>query len=180
MMIFSFSNTLNSIVIGIDYKLAPISKFPDIFDENYKVYRKIVQNCEKLFGFKINKLALSGDSCGGHFCLNILKNCIKDNIKKPDGLLLIYPSTRVIFDNMSPSFGMSCRDPLIQISLLGHTQNTVLELEKFKLENYHDQDTLNFFLTDSSIIKQFPKTFIIVATNDPLKDESYMLADFLL
>ena len=30
------------------------------------------------------------------------------------------------------------------------------------------------------IIKHFPKTYLIVASNDPMKDESFFLADFLL
>lgn len=160
--------------------MAPESKFPNIFEENYLTYKKIVQNCEKLFGFKINKLALAGDSCGGHFCLNIVKNCIKENIRKPDGLLLIYPSTRVIFDNMGPSFGMSCRDSLIEISLFGHIQRALLDLDNFTLDYYNKDENLNFLCSNTKIIEKFPKTYLIVATNDPMKDESFILADFLL
>ena len=94
-------------VISIDYTVAPKAKYPHIFEENFKAYKKIVENSESLFGFKIVKLALAGDSCGGHFCLDIAKNAIKHGVRKPDGLLLIYPSTRIVFENMGPSFGIS-------------------------------------------------------------------------
>ena len=166
--------------MSIDYTVAPRSKFPNIFVDNFKAYKKIVLNCEKLFGFRINKLALAGDSCGGHFCLDIVKNCIKSKIRKPDGLLLIYPSTRIVFDNMGPSFSMSCRDSFIEISLLGNMQRAVLDLENFTLDEYEKEENLNFYLTNHKIIKEFPRTYLIVATNDPMKDESFILADFLL
>ena len=167
-------------MISIDYTVAPKNKYPNIFQENFKAYKKIVQNSEKLFGFKINKLSLAGDSAGGHFCLEIVKQSIINNVRKPDGLLLIYPSTRIVFDNMGPSFGMSCRNSFIEISLLGNMQRSVLDLNKHNLDHFDNDENLNFYLTNRRIIHEFPKTYIIVATNDPMKDESFILADFLL
>jgi len=178
--LINFSNALDSVVISIDYTVAPKSKYPAIFNENYQAYKKIVQQSEKLFGFRINKLVLTGDSCGGHFCLDVMRNCIKDGIRKPDGCLLIYPSTRIVFDNMGPSFGMTCRDSVIEISLMGNMQRAVLDLEKLSIEHYEKDNTFNFYKTHGNIIAQFPKTYIIVASHDPMKDESFILADFLL
>jgi len=168
------------VIISIDYTVAPKAKYPHIFEENFKAYKKIVENSEKLFGFKIVKLALAGDSCGGHFCLDIVKNAIKNNVRKPDGLLLIYPSTRIVFENMGPSFGISCRDSFIEISLIGNMQKAVLDLENFDLDHYDKDENLNFYKTPKEIISKFPKTYIILASNDPLKDESFILADYLL
>ena len=125
-------------------------------------------------------MSLAGDSCGGHFCLDIVKQCIINNVRKPDGLLLIYPSTRIVYDNMGPTFGMACRDSFIEISLMGNIQRAVLDLEKENLDYYDKDENLNFYLTNSKIIQKFPKTYIIVASNDPMKDESFILADFLL
>jgi len=178
--LINFSNTLDSVVISIDYTVAPKNKYPGIFQENFLAYKKIVENSEKLFGFKINKLTLTGDSCGGHFCLDILRHCIKENVRKPDGCVLIYPSTRIVFDNMGPSFGMTCRDSVIEISLMNNMQKAVLDLEKNSLDHYENQESMDFYKTDLNVIKQFPKTYIIVASHDPMKDESYILADFLL
>jgi len=178
--LINFSNALDSVVISIDYTVAPKNKYPGIFQENFLSYKKIVENCEKLFGFQINKLTLTGDSCGGHFCLDIVRHCIKENVRKPDGIVLIYPSTRIVFDNMGPSFGMTCRDSVIEISLMGNMQKAVLDLEKHNIDHYEKQENMEFYKTDLNIIKQFPKTYIIVASHDPMKDESFMLADFLL
>jgi acetyl esterase/lipase len=123
---------------------------------------------------------LTGDSCGGHFSIDIVRKAIKNNVRKPDGILLIYPSTRIVFENMGPSFGMSTRDSFIEISLMGNMQRAVLDLEKFDLDHYDKDDNLNFYKTSSEIIRNFPKTYILVASNDPMKDESFILADFLL
>ena len=84
-------NEFKTVIFSLDYRLAPENKFPNLIDENIRAYEKIVSNCKTLFGFKIRKLILSGDSGGGLMCLNIVKHAIKNKLKVPDGLVLLYP-----------------------------------------------------------------------------------------
>jgi acetyl esterase/lipase len=72
-------------------------------EECYKAYKLFVENCVPLFSkilinsdFKINKLIVAGDSAGGHLALNITSSAIKDNFRKPDGVLLIYPGIIIL------------------------------------------------------------------------------------
>ena len=78
-------------MFSIDYRLAPENKFPNLIDENIRAYEKIVMKTKEMFGFKIKKLVLTGDSGGGLMCLNIIKHAIKFNLRVPDGVVLLYP-----------------------------------------------------------------------------------------
>ena len=184
----SFAKDTNSVVFSIDYTVAPKNKYPELFLENIKAYEKIVSNFETLFSFKIKKLVLLGDSGGAHLCLSIMKNAISKGLRLPDNLFILYPSkynvntldSRILFDTMTPSLLMSCRDPFIEHTIMDHIQKSVLDLDTNNIEFYENDDNLNFYLTDTNIVKKFPQTHIIVASDDPLKDESFKLADFLL
>jgi len=134
-----------------------------------------------MFGIQINKIALTGDSAGGHLCLDIIRQIIEDgNVRIPDGLLLIYPSTRLVFDNMGPTFALTCRDSMIEIPLMGQIQRAVLDLDNNDINHYQKEEALNFYNLNKSIFSKFPQTCFILASNDPMKDESLILADFLM
>jgi acetyl esterase/lipase len=89
---------VNCIIVSFDYNLAPEHKIEQMVEECYKAYKVIVSNSASLFSkvfliieFKIRKLMVAGDSAGGHLALNITSSAIKDNFRRPDGVLLIYP-----------------------------------------------------------------------------------------
>jgi len=46
---------------------------------------------------------------------------------------------------------------------------------KFEIDERHD-----IFLTDKEIVKRYPDTLIVFGSTDPIRDECYKLADFLL
>ena len=81
---------------------------------------------------------------------------------------------------MSPSLLLSCHDSFIEHSIMDHIQSSVLDLDANDLEYYEDDSYLNFYLTEKEVIKKFPPTTVIIASDDQLKDESYKLSDFLL
>ena len=56
----------------------------------------------------------------------------------------------------------------------------LLDLENFTIDEYEKVENLNFYLIDNNIIMEFPKTYLIVAANDPMKEESFIYADFLM
>jgi len=177
----SFVNEVeNGVLISIDYNVAPKNKYPELFQESMLSYEKIVKNCEKMFGFKASKIVLIGDSGGGHLCLSIVKHAIACNIRKPDGMVLFYPCTRIVFDVMTPSLMMAGHDSMIEYSIMGHIQTSVLDLGNNNIEDYEKDDYLNVFLTDPKTIQQFPKTTVVIASDDPLKDECFRLSDLLL
>ncbi len=66
--------------------------------ECVRAYSLIVANMTRLFSkdiltidIKLRRIIVSGDSAGGFLSLNVTASLIQNNLKKPDGLLLIYP-----------------------------------------------------------------------------------------
>jgi acetyl esterase/lipase len=160
--------------------LAPGSKYPNIVDENLEAYERIASNCEKMFYFKIRKLAIVGDSGGGFMVLNVIKHSIRKNLRVPDAACLIYPCSRIIYDWMSPSLMMGTRDNFIDPGLMTNIQSLFLDLDNKSISDFVNDDRLNFYLTDQDTLSKFPKTLIVSGTNDPIRDECYLLADILL
>lgn len=89
--LLSWVNDFKVIVFSMDYRVAPENKYPNLIDENLRAYEKIVTKCKEMFGFRIKKLVLTGDSGGGLMCLNIVKHALRYNLRVPDGLVLLYP-----------------------------------------------------------------------------------------
>jgi len=178
--LINWAKSTNAVIICIDYQLAPENKYPHILNENISAYKKFIMNSEKMFNFKIKKSMIVGDSGGGFFSLNIIKHSIINKIRTPDAAVFIYPATRMIFNSMSPSVLTGCRDNFLDPQLMANIQRVILDLEKNSISDYKNDDNLNFFLTDPKVISKFPRTLLICGSFDPLKDECYLLADFLL
>ena len=94
-------NEFKTVVFSIDYRVAPENKYPNLIDENIRAYEKIVMKTKEMFGFKIRRLVVTGDSAGGLMCLNIVKHAIKNNLRAPDGIVLIYPCKKA---DINPRF----------------------------------------------------------------------------
>lgn len=149
-------------------------------NECNKAYKILVNNLLKFFDFKINKIIICGDSAGGFFSLNLVNHLIKSNMKPPDGLILIYPCTRIYLRDMLPSHLLSLSDSMIDSPFLSQLMNITLNIDSYYSGELKFTDIYNFLLTDSYIVRKFPKTFILVGSNDPIRDESYRLMDFLI
>ena len=95
-------------------------------------------------------------------------------------LVIIKLGSRLLVENYCPSLLLSLNDPFIDSNMLAKAQTLLLDLKKFNLDYYKDDDNLDFYKSKSTIVRQFPKTMIIIATKDPFRDEGYILTDFLL
>ena len=59
-------------MFSLDYRLAPEFTFPYFLDDCWQAYKFLVENVEKLYGIKPNKILLVGDSAGGQLILSML------------------------------------------------------------------------------------------------------------
>ena len=169
-------NQVNIPLIGFDYAAAPEHPYPEGLNDCFQGYMWILENCEKELGFKPEKIILAGDSSGGNFILaltfllismNIYEN---KNIRLPDLLIPLYPACHTGIKNMSLSLASSFEDHMLNIKSL-------LFINKV-YRDYYPND-LDPFLNPSEvteeILKHLPKTTIISATNDPLRDDTIRL-----
>jgi acetyl esterase len=167
----------NAIVICIDYRLAPEHPYPcglndcQYLLENYPALLKEHRHSRQLY--------IAGDSAGGAICTSlVMKNIDKPNIKI-DKQILIYPSV---------DYTMSCRS----ITENGH--GFLLEEDKmywyfvqyFNLKNKNISEKITqqtkALITKASPLfgifdRRMPKTLVITAGCDPLRDEGVLYAD---
>ena len=166
-------NQVNIPLIGFDYAAAPEHPYPEGLNDCFQGYRWILENCEKELGFKPEKIILAGDSSGGNFILALTFLLIsmniyeKKNIRLPDLLIPLYPACHTGIKNMSLSLASSFEDHMLNIKSL---------LFINKVYRYYYPNDLDPFLNPSEvteeILKHLPKTTIISATNDPLRDDT--------
>jgi len=133
---------------------------------------------------KPRQIILAGDSAGGNLVCAVTIMAIERKFRVPDGLLLAYPgkSLSSIFplialnlsmtNNFVPSLLLSLDDPILPFPFL-----------KMCLESYIGEGLnpeTNYYISPGvapdSILQQFPQTRIMVASNDPLRDQSFQFA----
>ena len=113
----SWAKFLNVPIVSIDYSLAPEYPFPTAVDECFYCYCWILSNLEKLGCKKSARICVVGDSAGGNLVLALSLRCIQTNVRKPDGLVPIYPAVFPQYA-LSPSRVMSIMDCLLAVGIL--------------------------------------------------------------
>ncbi len=79
------------VVFSVEYRLAPVHKYPDGLDDVWQAYYWIITQGQTQLGLKLNRVILAGDSAGGNLALALVLRCIRTGFRPPDGLLLAYP-----------------------------------------------------------------------------------------
>jgi len=102
----------------------------------------------------------------------------------PDSLVLLYPCSRVFFQEATPSNFLSLSEYFIDTAYINEIGRIYKDIPSKNINHPIKSLALNedfsFYLTPQEIVRKFPKVSLIVASRDPLRDECYKLADFLL
>eukprot|EP00347_Sterkiella_histriomuscorum_P013953 403362725 len=156
-------------IISIDYRLSPKNQFPSALDDVWQTYYYVVENAKNEFGIDPKKIIVVGDSAGGNLTAALTIMCIQRNFRKPDGIILCYPALNLSFSDFSPSILLALDDPILPFPFL-----------KMCLESYIGPDphlSRNPYLSpmkaNDDVLKQFPPTRIMIATNDPIRDHGF-------
>jgi len=94
-----WARTLDLPVLSVNYRKAPEHPFPCGFEDAWYVYKAIVDSNGGVLGMNSGpsrsdapiRLALAGDSAGGNLAAGVTIKAILSGLRRPDGLLLIYP-----------------------------------------------------------------------------------------
>ena len=153
-----------------------------------KVYEMIVKYSAKLFSkrlyfnnldFTINKLVIYSDSIGSLIALDIIKHSIKTGLKVPDAGVFLFPNPRVYLSEeiLKDSIIMT-EDHSLEIPFIEKIQELLLNPNEDMNIKYNEDDRLNFFLTDTNLVSNFPQVFVISPANEPIREDSQKLAHF--
>lgn len=160
-----------SIVVAVDYRLAPEHPFPSAHEDAFLAYQ-YVRNMAYLFGGSPNAIAVCGDSAGALLATSLCLRAKKEKVPLPVFQALIYPMTDC--SKESPSYDE-------------YGENFVLTRSTMQwfIQNYIPQakDRQNPFnsplLADPKELKGLPPTYIAIAGYDPLREEGESYAALL-
>jgi len=114
-----------------------------------------------------------GDSAGGNLVAALTVMAIERKYRIPDGILLSYPALCLSKQDFRPSLLLAMDDPILPHPFLK------MCIESY-VGNIHPQcdasvsQFISPILASDLTLSKFPKTRIMVAANDPLRDESFM------
>uniref|UniRef100_A0A8C5PC57 Arylacetamide deacetylase n=1 Tax=Leptobrachium leishanense TaxID=445787 RepID=A0A8C5PC57_9ANUR len=196
------AQTLNAVVVSIDYRLAPKFHFPTQFDDVYSVVKYFLnENILKKYSVDPRHIAVAGDSAGGNLAAAVAQKQLNDpEIKaKLKIQALIYPALQDI-DLNTPSYQENGNMPILSLSLMvrfwseyittdktlyeAMFSNTHIPREKADVFKYVNWSTLlpenlskNYVYSpqygNSEFIKKYPAILDSIAS--PLLAEDQML-----
>lgn len=162
---FNLAKNTKNIVVSIDYRLAPEYHFPIGLEDCYEAVKSIYLN-KFILNVDSKNITLIGDSAGGNLvaALSLMAKDRKEFF--PEKQILIYPCLNNDYTESSPYY-----------SVIENGEGYILTAKKIQayIELYQrdKKDLYNPYfapLTSQSLENQ-PKTLIITAEYDPLRDE---------
>lgn len=152
-------------VVSVDYRLAPEHPFPAAPEDCYTVTRELFMDCS-LFDVKQKNITLIGDSAGGNLAAVVSLMARDRGEFLVSRQILLYPSTWNDHSETSPF--KSVHENGTDYLLTSKRICDYIELYKSS-----DKDLLNPYLAPllAEDLSNQPKTLIITAEYDPLRDE---------
>ena len=154
----------NRIVVSVDYRLAPEFKYPACMEDGNAAFKWVYENAES-FGGIPEKIILSGDSAGATISASVCLSSINNRLPLPEGLVLFYGMYGAVDDNDSNSMTMfgngeyvlpkKMSDWCMGLYIPDGTDTSDPYLYPGKADNFAG----------------FPKTVIVTAEYDPLRDD---------
>ena len=155
-------------IFSIDYRLAPENAYPDAINDVWQAYYWIVSYCKSKLGISPKRILVTGDSAGGNLTYSLCNLCIATGFRVPDLLMPHYPAMIMSPTMFSPSLLLAVDDFILpagflQLCIKSYVQGADAETDPF----------LSPAVTSDSMIEKYPPVRLLMAGNDPLRDESY-------
>lgn len=163
------SEITRSVVVSVNYRLAPEYKFPTPVYDAYDAFLWVSENSQHLNGN--NQISVAGDSAGGN--LSAVVSLLNRDLQGPPihAQILLYPVTDLTFstpsyEEFATGFGLLKKD--------------MAWFKKHYLNNENEiyNQYVSPLLADN--LSLLPPAFVVVAENDVLRDEGIEYAKKLI
>lgn len=159
----------NVIVVSVEYRHAPESKFPAQQEDAFAAYKWVLANAKAFQGDEF-KVALLGESAGGNLATNVAIMAREANVTKPVYVVAVYPMAGTNLNTGSYIENASAK-PLNKPMMAWFYDNTV--------RGETDRTDPRLDIVGKADLKGLPPFTIVTAQIDPLRDDGKMLADKL-
>lgn len=161
------ANAAQVVVVSVDYRLAPEYPYPAALDEAEQVllrYREVLSQVAHT-----DELIVAGDSAGGAMASSMVGRMVNNPSLHIDQQVLIYPS--VDYSMSMPSISSNGAGFFLEEARI-----------RWYFEHYFpaDLDPLSASPLHTALPERLPRTLVIVAGCDPLRDEGVAYAKRLL
>lgn len=161
----SLAKNMKCKVVSVDYRLAPEYPFPAGLDDCYEVAR-LVYTQPELFGVKKEDIILVGDSAGGNLAAAVSMRARDTGDFSVPAQVLIYPATYNNHTESSPF--ASVRENGTDYLL---TAGSICDYMKLYKSTDADYQNPYFAPLLAGSFENLPRTLVITAEFDPLRDE---------
>jgi acetyl esterase/lipase len=155
----------NHTVISVDYRLAPEHRFPAALEDCYEIAKTLFTK-DEFFHLNNKKFTIIGDSAGGNLAAALSLMARDKKEFRIERQILIYPSTYNDHSDKSPfsSIVENGKDYLL-------TSKKVCDYMDLYMKSRDDINNPYFAPLLADDFSEQPKTLIITAEYDPLRDE---------
>ena len=154
------------LVISVEYRLAPETKYPGAVDDAYFAYQWALENAETL-GLATDRIAVGGDSAGGNLAITTVLKAQEAKIQQPSYQLLYYPVTDAGCDTDSYT---EFADGYFL------TKETMEWFFDHYLANPAQANEVLCSPLRATDLSQMPEGIVFTAGFDPLRDEGHAYA----
>ena len=160
------SKTSHSIVVSVDYRLAPEAKFPAAWDDAFAAYKWVSMNAASMNGDP-KMLALAGESAGGNLAVATAVAARDAGVTAPKGVIAVYPVAQT--GNMSTeSYVDSANAKPLNKPMIAWFVDKLLSKPADKMDPRLD--------LIHAKLNGLPPATIINAQIDPLRSDGVLLA----
>lgn len=164
----ALAKNAEAIVVSLDYRRAPEAKFPSAHDDAFAGYQWVLKNAAAIGGDP-KRIATAGESAGGNLAANVAIMARDKNVQMPVHQVLVYPVAQTNMNTKSYDEWQAGK-PLDK-AMMGWF------VEKYT-NGTTDLKDPRIALVDANLAG-LPKTTIVLAEIDPLRNDGEMLRDKL-
>ena len=157
----ALANQADCLVVAVDYRLAPESKFPAAVEDCFATLRWLALHVVELGGDPM-RMAVGGDSAGGNLAAVVAILARNDGYPRLAGQLLIYPC--VAPEPETPSHKKFAEGYVL-------TRNAITWFYKSYVRSPKEYYDFRFAPLVADDLSNLPPAFVLVAGFDPLRDE---------
>lgn len=159
------AQTTGCIVASVEYRLAPEYRFPTAFEDCYAAAKTLYTN-HSILKIHPDQITIIGDSAGGNLTAAVCLKARDTGDFTPKRQILIYPALYNCYTEESPY-------PSVQENGTDYLLTSVKMEDYLKLYESSPADRLNPYFAPlmTKDFSRLPRTLILTAQFDPLRDE---------